>query len=73
MTPTTGMPAWNGSTQTITPLPIDTVARLGTKKPGLAATTRESERVLNEIAESKGGNRQISARAAQDSLKEVVR
>ena len=39
------------------------VARLGTEKHRLAVPTRESEAFLSEIAESKGGNRQISAGA----------
>ena len=32
------------------------VAQFGTKKPGLAATTCESEPVLNRTAELEGGN-----------------
>ena len=45
------------------------VARLGTEKHRLAVPTRESEAFLSEIAESKGGNRQISAGAPLDSPK----
>ena len=49
--------------------PSNIVARLGTRKHRLAVPTRESEAILSEIAESKGGNRQISAGAPLDSPK----
>ena len=51
------------------PLLATIVARLGTEKHRLAVPTRESEAFLSEIAESKGGNRQISAGAPLDSPK----